>query len=152
MAEHWFLTLCFFVVAVGTRKDIAAYAFMAALVSSIAVDAQALAAEQVLVIIAASNCGLAVFSSYHYLAYKNKLALVGSVLSSIAVINNLCQVLFYSNAGIVISEVVAWAMLISLIVMPGRKGWIYDVFHVNRRRGDSGVLHNSSHGRRESDD
>ena len=151
MAEHWFITLCFFVVAIGTRKDVAAYAFMAALVSSIAVDAQSLAAEYVLVIIAASNCGLAVFSSYHFLAYKNKLALVASVLSSIAVINNMCQVLFYSHAGIVISEVVAWAMLIALVVLPGRQGWLFDVFPIDRRHSSDGVLRDSSHSRREGD-
>ena len=151
MAEHWFITLCFFVVAVGTRKDIAAYAFMAALVSSIAVDADSLAAEHVLVIIAASNCGLAVFSSYHYLAYKNKLALVSSVLSSIAVINNLYQVLSYSQIGIVLSEVLAWTMLIALLAFPGRQGWMFDVFPIDRRHGSSGVLRDSGHSRREGD-
>ena len=141
---HWVITASFFFVAVVTGKDLAAYAFMSALICSLVLTHTKWPAEYVIACIACVNAGQAVFSSYHYIAYKHSLGLIATILSAVAVINNAVQIVTYSYAGVIVSEILAWALIVALLVMPGRKGWVQDVFSVDGATDNSRVYSDSN--------
>lgn len=137
----WLLPVLFSLVAVITRKDLAFYSALVSILGAAAYSQDDWVVEHTLVVFAGLNTSLCLFGSYHYAAYRHKLAAVVAILSCIATLNNLAQVIQFTLVSVYISEALGWLLLASLVCLPGRKGWIRDAamdieHHINNRIRD----------------
>lgn len=139
----FFLPCLFLIVAVWTRKDIAIYAATVSWLGLLVYSRESWAIESTLMAFAALNCSLAVFSAYHYKAFGHKLGLVSTIIAAASVINNLAQVIQFTAWSVTVSEVLAWLLLIALISLPGRRGWINDLAMECLPHSRSDVRHHS---------
>lgn len=143
LESEFFLPVLFLVAAAKTRKDIAIYAAIVSWLGLLVYSRESWAIESTLMAFAALNCSLAVFSAYHYKAFGHKLGLVSTLIATAAVTNNLAQVVTFTGWSVTVSEVLAWLLLIALISLPGRKGWVNEVAMDCSPHRRSGVRHHS---------
>lgn len=146
----WLLPVLFSLVAIVTRKDLAMYVAIVSVLSYMVGIQSDWYREHTLIVYAALNTSLAVFASYHFAAYRHKLAAVTTILSFLAVINNLIQVVEFTQFSVKVSTGLGWMLLACLVTMNGRRGWIQDAMDsvsYNRDR-----VHSDSYNRNDDGD
>lgn len=133
----FFVLFC--IVTALTRKDMAYMATIASLLGLAAYYQEDWYLEHTLVVFAGVNCGLAVIAALHRADSHNPLPAVVCLISTLAVFNNLAQVIEYTQMTVKISEYLTWALLLSLVFIPGRTGIVNDILRCIGSARDSWI-------------
>ena len=118
--------ICFGIVAITTRKDLAWYCFGASILS-LAVHHSAWVYESKIIAYSFTTLMVAVGSAAHYKLAKFPLSLAICVICCLTLINQMSQVIGWTDASLWVSYALGLSMLLSLIFMKGSKGILDDL-------------------------